>query len=47
MYLLDTNLWLERMLDQARSEEVGQLPDQVPSDQLFMTDFSRFSSHKC
>ena len=43
MYLLDTNIWLERMLDQARSEEVGQLLDQVPSDQLFMTDFSLHS----
>lgn len=43
MYLLDTNIWLERMLDQARSEEVGQLLDQVPSDQLSMTDFSLHS----
>ncbi len=43
MYLLDTNIWLERMLDQTRSEEVGQLLDQVPSDQLFMTDFSLHS----
>jgi hypothetical protein len=24
MYLLDTNVWLERLLDQAESEEVGQ-----------------------
>lgn len=40
MYLLDTNIWLVRILDQARSEEVGQLLDQVPSDQLLMTDFS-------
>ena len=43
MYLLDTNVWLERMLDQARSEEVGQLLDQVPSDRLFITDFSLHS----
>jgi hypothetical protein len=43
MYLLDTNIWLERMLDQARSEEVGRLLDQVPADQLFMTDFSLHS----
>jgi len=43
MYLLDTNIWLERMLDQARSEEVGQLLDQVPSDRLYMTDFSLHS----
>jgi hypothetical protein len=43
MYLLDTNIWLERMLDQARSEEVGRLLDQVPSDQIFITDFSLHS----
>jgi hypothetical protein len=40
MYLLDTNIWLERMLDQARLDEVGRLLDQVPSDQLLMTDFT-------
>ncbi|GIK41523.1 MAG: PIN domain nuclease [Chloroflexota bacterium] len=40
MYLLDTNIWLERLLDQDRSEEVGRLLDQVPSDQLLITDFS-------
>jgi hypothetical protein len=27
MYLVDTNIWLERLLDQERSEEVGQFPD--------------------
>lgn len=43
MYLLDTNIWLERMLDQARSEEVKRLLDQVPSDQLLVTDFSLHS----
>jgi len=43
MYLLDTNIWLERMLDQDRAGEVGQLLDQVPSDQLLMTDFSLHS----
>lgn len=43
MYLLDTNIWLERMLDQTRSEEVGQLFDQVSSDQLLITDFSLHS----
>ena len=43
MYLLDTNIWLERMLDQARSGEVGQLLNQTPSDQLSMTDFSLHS----
>ena len=40
MYLVDTNIWLERLLDQARSEEVGQFLEQVPSEQLFVTDFA-------
>ncbi len=43
MYLLDTNIWLERLLDQHRSEEVGRLLDQVPSQRLFMTDFTLHS----
>jgi predicted nucleic acid-binding protein len=43
MYLLDTNVWLERMLEQARSEEVRRLLDQVPSDHLLITDFSLHS----
>jgi predicted nucleic acid-binding protein len=40
MYLIDTNIWLERLLGQARSDEVGQFLDQTPSDQLFITDFA-------
>jgi uncharacterized protein len=40
VYLLDTNIWLERLLDQDRSEEVGHLLGQVPTDQLLITDFS-------
>lgn len=40
MYLLDTNIWLERLLDQAKSDEVGQLLDQTPTDQFFITDFA-------
>ena len=39
MYLVDTNIWLEQLLDQARSEEVGDFLDDVPSEQLFITDF--------
>jgi len=38
MYLVDTNVWLERLLDQERSEEVGRFLDRVPSDRLFITD---------
>jgi predicted nucleic acid-binding protein len=42
MYLLDTNIWLERLLNQERADEVGLLLDAVPSDQLFMTDFAAY-----
>ena len=39
-YLLDTNVWLERLLDQERAEEVKQLLETVSSDRLLITDFS-------
>lgn len=40
MYLVDTNVWLERLLGQAKSDEVGQFLDHIPSNQLFITDFA-------
>jgi predicted nucleic acid-binding protein len=40
MYLLDTNIWLERLLDQDKSETVGKFLDAVPSEVLFISDFS-------
>jgi predicted nucleic acid-binding protein len=40
MYLIDTNVWLERLLGQDKSDEVGQFLDQTPSNQLFLTDFA-------
>src|SRR5207249_3762703 len=40
MYLVDTNIWLERLLGQAESDEVGQFLDQIPTNQLFITDFA-------
>jgi predicted nucleic acid-binding protein len=40
MYLVDTNIWLERLLDQDRSEEVRQFLDHTPVDELSVTDFS-------
>ncbi len=43
MYLVDTNIWLERLLGQARSEEVGQFLAQIPTDQLLMSDFTLHS----
>ena len=40
MYLLDTNIWLERLLDQARAAEVKQLLDTLDSSELTLSDFS-------
>ena len=40
MYLIDTNIWLERLLDQERSAEVGSFLDRMPSNLLFITDFT-------
>lgn len=40
MYLVDTNIWLERLLGQAKSDEAGQFLDHIPSNQLFITDFA-------
>ncbi len=40
MYLVDSNVWLERLLAQEKSEEVGRFLDSVVSDQLFITDFA-------
>ncbi|MCX7855995.1 MAG: hypothetical protein N2556_08520 [Anaerolineae bacterium] len=43
MFLVDTNVWIERLLDQERSEEVGQFLDAVPPDALSITDFALHS----
>jgi hypothetical protein len=43
MFLVDTNVWLERLLDQARSEEVGRFLNVLPTDRLFITDFALHS----
>lgn len=40
MYLVDTNIWLERLLDQERSQEVGQFLERTPPERLSLTDFS-------
>lgn len=40
MYLVDTNIWLERLLGQTKSDEVGHFLDHAPSSQLFITDFA-------
>ncbi len=40
MYLVDTNVWLERLLGQKRSEEVGYFLAHTSSERLFITDFA-------
>jgi predicted nucleic acid-binding protein len=40
VFLIDTNVWLERLLDQEKSKEVGELFDTIPSERLFITDFA-------
>jgi len=40
MYLVDTNIWLERLLAQAKSDEVRDFLDRVPASELFITDFA-------
>ena len=43
MYLVDTNVWLERLLDQERSEEVGQFLTEIATDELVVSDFTLHS----
>ena len=43
MYLVDTNVWLERFLEHERAEEVRDFLNQTPSDQLCLTDFALHS----
>ena len=43
MYLIDTNVWLERLLDQQSSEEAGRFLDRTPPEHLYLTDFSLHS----
>ena len=40
MYLLDTNIWLESLLGQSRADEVADFLDKIPSEKLFISDFS-------
>jgi predicted nucleic acid-binding protein len=40
MYLVDTNIWLERLLAQAKSDEAGAFLDHAPSSDFYITDFS-------
>lgn len=42
-YLVDTNIWLERLLDQEKSDVVSRFLETIPLDQLFISDFSLHS----
>lgn len=39
-YLVDTNVWLERLLDQEKSIIASRFFDLIPTDSLFVSDFS-------
>lgn len=39
-YLVDTNVWLERLLDQEKSEIVSRFLDTIPLNDLFVSDFA-------
>ena len=40
MYLVDTNVWLERLLNQDKSDEVGKFLSRVPAGDLYLSDFT-------
>lgn len=43
MYLVDTNVWLERLLNQEKSEEVGKFLGLASATDLYITDFTLHS----
>ncbi len=43
MFLLDTNIWLERLLGQGQAEVVGELLDTLSPSEMCMTDFTLHS----
>jgi hypothetical protein len=43
VYLLDTNVWLERLLGQAQAKSVGDLLNALPSEEICLTDFTLHS----
>lgn len=40
MYLVDANVWLERLLEQERFDEVRRFLDSTETSKIFLTDFS-------
>jgi len=43
MYLIDTNIWLELLLQQDKAEEVASFFQSIDSSSLAMTDFTLYS----
>lgn len=43
MWLVDTNVWLELLLEQERAGEVRRFFQEMPADSLWITDFSLYS----
>ena len=43
MFLLDTNIWLERLLGQGQAEVVAELLDTLSPSDMCMTDFTLHS----
>ena len=40
MFLVDTNIWVESLLEQERVLEVNDFLTRIPSESLFITDFA-------
>jgi len=43
MYLVDSNVWLELLLEQERAEEVAKFLQTVESEDLWITEFTIYS----
>lgn len=43
MYLVDSNVWLELLLDQENAEEVRQFLQKVETNDISMTEFTLYS----
>ncbi|RQW79789.1 MAG: PIN domain-containing protein [Methanothrix sp.] len=43
MYLVDSNVWLELLLEQERAEEVRQFLQAVRTDEFALTEFTLYS----
>lgn len=41
--IVDTNIWLERLLDQERADEVSRLLNTVPDRELAISEFAFYS----